>query len=116
MLNSSDGDRVSVKEIARSHGFSLGRLAHLFKEQGGLPVRRYYLWRKILKAIQALEQVSTLTDAAHLAGFADFSLMNRTCKQMFGIKPLFYDLISVQSGDNHVMLIIDFTKPVDLHG
>ncbi len=90
MLNSYDGDRISVQEIAEQYGLSLGRLAHLFKEQVGLPVRRYFLWRKILRAIQSLEQVSTLTEAAHLAGFADSSHMNRTFKQMFGIKPSFF--------------------------
>ena len=90
MLNSYEGDRISVQEIAGNYGLSLGRLAHLFKEQAGLPVRRYFLWRKILKAIQSLEQVSTLTEAAHLAGFADSSHMNRTFKQMFGIKPSFF--------------------------
>ena len=89
LKNTSEAS-VSVAELAESVGLSLGRLGHLFKEQTGFPIRRYFLWRKLINSIRALENASTLTEAAHQAGFSDSSHMNRTFKKMFGIKPSFF--------------------------
>ncbi|MBW1898984.1 MAG: helix-turn-helix transcriptional regulator [Deltaproteobacteria bacterium] len=89
-LDTFEGDRVSVAEFAQSLGLSTSRLCHLFQKQVGLPIRQYYLWRKVIRAIMAMEHVSTLTEAAHQSGFSDSSHMNRTFKRMFGIKPSFF--------------------------
>ena len=89
-LDTFEGDRVSVSEFARSLGLSTSRLCHLFQKQVGFPIRQYYLWRKVIRAITAMEHVSTLTEAAHQSGFSNSSHMNRTFKRMFGIKPSFF--------------------------
>lgn len=89
-LDTLEGDRVSVSEYADSLNLSTGRLCHLFQKQVGFPVRQYFLWRKVIRAIMAMERVSTLTEAAHQSGFSDSSHMNRTFKKMFGIRPSFF--------------------------
>ena len=90
MLNTQEVQGVSLRHIAALHGMSFWRLAHLFKDQVGLPMRRYLLWRKIILAVQTLEKAATFTEAAHHAGFSDAAHMNRTLKRMCGIKPSFF--------------------------
>jgi AraC-like DNA-binding protein len=89
-LSNMEGQSVSVSELARSVGLSTSRLCHIFQKQIGFPIRRYFLWKKLIRAIRALELADTLTDAAHEAGFSDSAHMNRTFRKMFGIKPSFF--------------------------
>jgi AraC-like DNA-binding protein len=79
--------KAPIHVVAEEVGLSESRLIHLFKEQVGIPIRRYLLWLRLVAAIeQALEGIS-LTTAAHNAGFADSAHLSRTFKQMFGITP-----------------------------
>ena len=66
---------------------SPSRYAHLFTTEVGLPFRRYLLWRKLNRSMQAFGRGATLTDAAFEAGFADSAHLTRTFHQMFGIPP-----------------------------
>ena len=54
-------------------------------EQTGLPFRTYLLWQRLTKAVELFAAGSTLTDAAHDAGFADSAHLSRTFRRMFGI-------------------------------
>lgn len=60
---------------------------HLFKEQVGIPIRRYILWTRLQVSVQHVLQGETLTQAAHSAGFADSAHFSRTFSDMFGIRP-----------------------------
>lgn len=62
-------------------------LAHLFREEVGLPFRRYVLWRKLSRAMLLIGRGSSLTEAAYASGFADSAHLTRTFRQMFGIPP-----------------------------
>jgi len=79
--------RVSLEDIAASQFLSPSRFSHLFAEQVGLPFRRYLLWRKLARAMLAIGQGETMTDAAQAADFADAAHLTRTFNQMFGIAP-----------------------------
>lgn len=84
----NDGDlRASLIELAQHTGLSEGRFTHLFKEQMGIPIRRYILWLRIRRAIEALKEGLSLTDAAYEAGFADQAHMSRSFKESFGSSP-----------------------------
>lgn len=87
ILNALPEPRLLAKELAARVGLSAGRFAHLFREQTGLPVRRYLLWLRLLRAINQLSRIVSLTDAAHEAGFADSAHLTRTFRRMFGITP-----------------------------
>jgi AraC-like DNA-binding protein len=73
--------------IAQTVGLSESRIAHLFKEQIGIPIRRYLLWLRLVQAIDHLFSNASLTRAAHEAGFADSAHFTRTFRGMFGVTP-----------------------------
>jgi AraC family transcriptional regulator len=86
-IRSSDELRMSIEEAAALAYLSPSRFAHLFKQQVGLPFRRYILWRKLIRAVLAVGRERTLAAAAHAADFADAAHLTRTFYQMFGIPP-----------------------------
>jgi AraC-like DNA-binding protein len=86
-IRASDDLRISLESAAASVFLSEGRFAHLFKQQVGLPFRRYMLWRKLTRATLAIGRERTLVAAAHAADFADAAHLTRTFHQMFGIPP-----------------------------
>jgi len=86
-IRESDDLRVSLDGAAELVHLSPGRFAHLFKDQLGLPFRRYMLWRKLTRAMLAIGRQSTIAEAAQAADFADAAHLTRTFHQMFGIPP-----------------------------
>lgn len=75
----------SGRDLAQTINLSESRMQHLFKQQLGIPIRRYLLWMRIRLVLeQAIAGVS-LTEAAHQSGFADSAHFSRTFKAMFGI-------------------------------
>jgi len=79
--------KAPVEAIAQAVGLSEGRLVHLFKEQVGIPIRRYLLWLRLVHASGNLFENVSLTTAAHNAGFADSAHFTRTFRKMFGVTP-----------------------------
>lgn len=86
-IRRSDELRMSVEEAAAMAFLSPSRFAHLFKQQVGLPFRRYMLWRKLTRAMVMIGRERTISAAAHAADFADAAHLTRTFYQMFGIPP-----------------------------
>lgn len=78
------GNHVS---LARRAHLSPSRFAHLFREQTGLPVRNYVLWRRLLYALNCLQQGQSITTAAHEAGFTDGAHLCRSFRRVFGATP-----------------------------
>ena len=76
---------MSAQALAQAAHLSLSQLERLFSHQLGLPVRRLVLWRRLRVALQFALAGSTLTYAAHGAGFADSAHFSRTMKQLFGV-------------------------------
>ena len=86
-IRESDDLRMSVDDAAVRGFLSPSRFAHLFKQQVGLPFRRYMLWRKLTRGMLAIGKEGTIAAAAHASDFADAAHMTRTFYQMFGIAP-----------------------------
>jgi AraC family transcriptional regulator len=86
-IQRSEDLRLSLAAIAKSAFLSPSRFQHLFKQQMGLPFRRYVLWRKVARAMLAMGREGTATAAAHAADFADAAHLTRTFVEMFGIPP-----------------------------
>jgi len=76
---------VSLADAAAHVGLSSGRARHLFVEQTGLPFRTYLVWLRLMRATELFSAGSSLTAAAHGAGFSDSSHLSRTFRRMFGI-------------------------------
>lgn len=73
--------------LAAAVGLSAGRLIHLFTREMGLPIRRYILWLRLRDVLISVATGSTLTEAAHHAGFSDSAHLSRTFRGMFGFPP-----------------------------
>lgn len=86
-LRSALDHRVTSEEIAEAVSLSPSRIAHLFREQAGLPLRRYVLWLRLCAALEQMAVSNSLTDAAHAVGFSDSAHLSRTFRQMHGIAP-----------------------------
>ncbi len=82
------GEVISVSEISKVCSLSESRFLHLFKENTGMHYRRYQLWNKLIKSLPYLKSQS-ITETAHMFGFADSSHYSRTFKETFGFTPKF---------------------------
>jgi transcriptional regulator GlxA family with amidase domain len=76
-----------LAELASGVGLSAGRLSHLFREEVGLPIRRYTLWLRVMGAAAALSRGTDHIEAALDNGFADASHMSRTFRRMLSLPP-----------------------------
>lgn len=76
---------VSLRDVAKLICLSPGRTRHLFVQQTGLAFRSYLLWLRLMRAVELFVGGSSLTEAAHGAGFADSAHLSRTFRRMFGI-------------------------------
>jgi AraC-like DNA-binding protein len=86
-IHAADDLRLSIEAAAAMAFLSPSRFAHLFKQQVGLPFRRYMLWRKLTRAMLAIGRERTIAAAAHASDFADAAHLTRTFYTMFGIPP-----------------------------
>lgn len=87
IIQQSLHEDVSIEIIASKVFLSESRFAHLFKEQAGIPFRKYVLWSRLQAAVKAVLQGQLLTQAAYEAGFADVAHLSRTFVEMFGVSP-----------------------------
>ena len=79
-------DKPLSLAAATSHiGLSPSRLRHLFVTQTGLAFKTYVLWLRIRRALELYAGGSSLTDAAHEAGFSDSAHFSRTFRRTFGV-------------------------------
>lgn len=86
-IRAADDLKMSLEDAAGIVFLSPSRFAHLFKQQVGLPFRRYILWRKLTRAMLAIGKERTIGAAAHASDFADAAHLTRTFYQMFGLPP-----------------------------
>ncbi|MCR6033344.1 helix-turn-helix domain-containing protein [Nocardioides sp. zg-579] len=77
----------TVEDLCRISHLSESRLQHVFREQVGVPIRRYLLWHRYMVAMRHLSAGASATDAAHAAGFADSAHFTRTARTVNGFTP-----------------------------
>lgn len=85
IINDLDTKTIPAADLAKELFLSESRLAHLFKSEVGIPLRRYLLWLKLKDAIELIPTSTSFTEAAHKTGFSDSAHLARTCKEHFGI-------------------------------
>lgn len=86
LLGDEPGGR-SIGDIALACDLSESRLRTLARHQLGLPLSTWLIWRKLERATRALQDGTTLSDAAAIGGFADQAHLARAMRRMFGITP-----------------------------
>ena len=78
---------LTLEEVAEVACLSPSRFRHLFVEQTGMALRPYILWRRFLHVWELLAHGSSVSAAAHAAGFADAAHLSRTSRRAFGFPP-----------------------------
>ncbi|MCL4214466.1 MAG: AraC family transcriptional regulator [Gemmatimonadales bacterium] len=89
---------VTLDEVAAHACLSPGRFRHLFAEQTGMGLRPYVLWRRFMLVWELMMEGSTLSTAAHAAGFADSAHLSRTSTRTFGFSPSGMQFLTSKSG------------------
>lgn len=87
LIKAEPASSYSMETLAEMVGLSPTRFIHLFKEQTGVPIRRFRQWVRMKKVIVLVADGKSLTDAALDAGFTDSAHFSRAFKNMFGITP-----------------------------
>jgi AraC family transcriptional regulator len=86
-INSHLDGPLTLEEVAAEAYLSPSRFRHLFVEETGMALRPYILWRRFLHVWDLIMAGSSLSAAAHAAGFADAAHLTRTSRRMFGFPP-----------------------------
>lgn len=98
LIEDSNHKKITLNDLAACVALSESRLQHLFKQQIGISIKRYMLWKRMIDGVKIIVNGNNFTSAAYKSGFADSSHMSRTFKQMFGLtlSDLFKNSSSVQ--------------------
>ncbi|HEY0997243.1 MAG TPA: AraC family transcriptional regulator [Gemmatimonadaceae bacterium] len=86
-MNAHLGESITLEQVAAEAFLSPSRFRHRFVEETGMGLRPYLLWRRLLRVFELATTGRSLSEAAHLAGFADAAHLTRTCRRMFGMAP-----------------------------
>ncbi len=86
-LHADPGGPHPVDAAAEAAGYSLTAFQRRFTQSTGLPWRRYRLWLRLRHAVRLASGGSTLTDAAHAAGFSSSAHFSSSFRAMFGMPP-----------------------------
>ncbi|MGP1353530.1 MAG: helix-turn-helix domain-containing protein [Parasphingopyxis sp.] len=78
---------VTIAQAARLAGLSESRLRTLTREQFGVPLSSWLIWRKLETAAQTLARGEGLAEAAYAGGFSDQAHFSRAMRRMLGITP-----------------------------
>lgn len=80
-------DHVDLASLSRKAGLSPRQMRHAFARDVELSMRAYLRWRRVRRAILAVERGASLSAAAAAAGFADSAHLTRAFREQFGITP-----------------------------
>ena len=85
------GDAAQAESVwpafSRRYPGTTAAHARWLKQEIGLSLRQFLLWRKLRSAMDLLGGPMDATAIAHAAGFADSSHLWRTCTRAFGLQP-----------------------------
>ncbi|QSQ17654.1 helix-turn-helix domain-containing protein [Myxococcus landrumensis] len=87
LLGMLGGDEaLPLPVLAARLKLSAGHVSTLFHSKVGIPLRRWLLWRRLVRSMPLL-RVGSLAQTAALAGFADQAHLTRTCVRFAGYTP-----------------------------
>jgi AraC-like DNA-binding protein len=79
--------RTDLGSVAGEVALSADYLGRLFRKQTGTSFAATARWTRLLAALEHLGAGESITDAAHLAGFADGAHATRVCRELTGVAP-----------------------------
>jgi AraC-like DNA-binding protein len=101
IIQQTVNENLALSDLAETVNISPSRLTQLFKQQTGLPLRRYRLWHRLYLTTFKIGQGMSLTDAAAEAGFTDSPHFIRTFRSMLGMAPS-----DIFSSSQHLQIIL----------
>ncbi|SFM36940.1 helix-turn-helix domain-containing protein [Marinobacter zhejiangensis] len=87
LIRNSVQENLSVDVLAGAVNLSVPRLVQLFREQVGVPIRRYRQWHRLYVTAENIAGGQSLTDAAIGAGFTDSAHFSHTFRTILGVRP-----------------------------
>ena len=87
LITGHDEEKIYVEQIASKVNLSVSHFNRLLKKETGLTFRRFVLYTRLIRSIQAISNNTNLTEATFIGGFADQPHLSRTFTENFGIKP-----------------------------
>ncbi len=87
VVSSRVPNHVDVASVAAAVALSPDYLGRLCKQQTGVSLTATIRWQRLVTAVGHLIDGLSVTDAAHLAGFADGPHANKVCWEMTGAAP-----------------------------
>lgn len=87
LIKQTVGENLSVAQLAAHVSLSAPRLTQLFRQQIGVPIRRYRQWHRLYVTATGVALGLSLTEASVAAGFTDSSHFSHTFRDMLGMKP-----------------------------
>jgi AraC-like DNA-binding protein len=79
--------RADLASLSHAAGLSPRQMRHTFARDVGLPMRAYLRWKRLRRAVAAVERGASLSAAAAAAGFADSAHLTRVFREQFGMTP-----------------------------
>lgn len=79
--------QFNYTELAEKVNISESTLAHLFKKEIGIPLRKYVLWKRMRTVEKEVQRGLNITQAAYSAGFTDVSHLSQAYLRMIGFRP-----------------------------
>ncbi len=87
VVSSRVPNHIDVASLANVVALSPDYLGRLCRQQTGASMSATIRWTRLVTAMGHLMDGRSVTDAAHLAGFADGAHANRVCREMTGAAP-----------------------------
>lgn len=76
-----------LEVLANLVQLSTGRITHLFREQIGISIRRYRIWKRMQNVLRLYLKGHSMTDAAIASGFNDSPHFSNSCRKLLGLTP-----------------------------
>lgn len=80
-------DNLSIDDLAAAVHLSPSRLMGLARDQLGTSLRAYRRWLRMFRVARDYAAGTSLTQAAHAAGFASSAHLSAAARESFGIRP-----------------------------
>ena len=79
--------RLSVQSIADAFYISPSYLMHRFKKETGFPLYNYILQKRLILAVEAMQNGTPVQEAARESGFTDYTAFLKAFKAYYGKTP-----------------------------
>lgn len=78
---------TSAEDYAAHAQLSFSRFVHLFRDEVGVPLRTFRMWKRARSMLHYVTQNANLADIAQHTGYPDSSHFSHSIRRIFGLSP-----------------------------